>query len=273
MRNGLIDYFRLIAAFGIVWFHSHAVGHELSYLALPFFLTLLGLPSRAGLAERARRLLLPFALWSGIYVLFAVASAWHGHKPLFGWANPWMLLGGTAPHLWFLPFALLIRVLAGIVQPKTWLLPVLPPLAALAITAADRSWPGTFAQWQFALVPALLGLAFFADRRGGWLSLLVSAALLIGLRNSPDDRTIILGTALAFGVASLTIAPNAVSGWCARISMNVYLSHVLFMLLGLMAGLSQLPLALVSILAATLFAAAMDWVSRSRISLPLLRLA
>lgn len=59
-RNGLVDYGRLVAAMGIVWFHSQAPGARLAYAALPFFLVLLAMPSRAGLRVRAQRLLLPF---------------------------------------------------------------------------------------------------------------------------------------------------------------------------------------------------------------------
>lgn len=49
-RNAMIDYSRLLAALAIVWFHSGAAGHSIAYLGLPFFLVLLGMPSRAGLA-------------------------------------------------------------------------------------------------------------------------------------------------------------------------------------------------------------------------------
>jgi len=56
-RNASLDYLRLLAAVGIVWFHSMATGNRVAYLALPFFLVLLGRPSGAAVADLARRLL------------------------------------------------------------------------------------------------------------------------------------------------------------------------------------------------------------------------
>ena len=49
-RNATLDIARLVAAFGIVLFHSGAAGSLIGYAALPFFLQVLivlGLPAAA----------------------------------------------------------------------------------------------------------------------------------------------------------------------------------------------------------------------------------
>jgi hypothetical protein len=42
----LVDDCRLIAAFGIVWFHTEVPGYLFGYVAAPLFVLLLSLPSR-----------------------------------------------------------------------------------------------------------------------------------------------------------------------------------------------------------------------------------
>jgi surface polysaccharide O-acyltransferase-like enzyme len=112
LRNGFVDYCRLVAAFGIVWFHTEAPGYRVAYTGLPFFLVLLALPSRMSLADRARRLLLPLLIWSVVYALFRAWNAAEQGQALFGWWKPWMPLVGTSIHLWFLPFAFLVALVA-----------------------------------------------------------------------------------------------------------------------------------------------------------------
>jgi fucose 4-O-acetylase-like acetyltransferase len=85
-------------------------GYRFGYVAAPFFIVLLSLPSRSCLAERARRLLLPFLLWSVIQALARIAPAPHGGDDLLGWWKTSMLLTGTSTHLWFLPFAALLAL-------------------------------------------------------------------------------------------------------------------------------------------------------------------
>jgi fucose 4-O-acetylase-like acetyltransferase len=93
-----------------VWFHTEAPGYLAAYAALPFFLVLLALPSRARIKERARRLLVPFAIWSAICALFLVLISAKNGQDLFGWWRPQMIVMGPSIHLWFLPFAFLVAL-------------------------------------------------------------------------------------------------------------------------------------------------------------------
>ncbi len=85
VRNGFVDYCRLVAAAGIVWYHSGAPGQLIGYAGLPFFLVLLALPTRSSPSDRARRLLVLFAVWSLIYALLWMATARYYGLDTFVW--------------------------------------------------------------------------------------------------------------------------------------------------------------------------------------------
>lgn len=134
---------RIVAAFGIVWFHMQAPGLPPGLQPLPPFLMLAGaLSFRSAAREtplafwlsRARRLLGPWLLWC---LVCPAVDAWR-----FGWREaltldqPLSLLIGPSIHLWFLPVLLLASGLAP---------------------AARRLLPGG---WRLGLAATLLGTAF-----------------------------------------------------------------------------------------------------------------
>ena len=157
-RNGLLDYGRLIAVLGIVWFHAGAPGARVAYAGLPFFLVLLALPSQSGLLKRAQRLLVPFVIWSAIYALvFTVHSIRVGADP-FIWWRPYSVLSGTSIHLWFLPYAFAVSVVAPLL--RGGLAIALPLLAACLLAALGEITAFPLYQWTFGLIPVLAGFAF-----------------------------------------------------------------------------------------------------------------
>lgn len=125
-RYLLIDAARLFAAVAIVWIHAaeSELGKNLApfcRFAVPFFviaivfftLDSLSKPDRPSgwpgfMLKRFQRLYVPFIIWSVGYLILRLVkhkfSA--GGSPInLGLA---CLLNGTAHHLWFLPFALLL---------------------------------------------------------------------------------------------------------------------------------------------------------------------
>ena len=75
-RNGLLDLAKWVGSIGIVWFHIGLPGADIGYAALPFFVAYLayfgvGRP----LADRARRLLVPWVIWSAIFAVAKVLQA------------------------------------------------------------------------------------------------------------------------------------------------------------------------------------------------------
>lgn len=263
-RNAMIDYGRFVAALGIVWFHTQAPGMRLAYVALPFFLVLLTIPSRASTAKRAERLLLPFLRWSVLYAVVLTAMAIRHHEAPFGWWQPEMVLTGTAIHLWFLPFAFLIAVLSPLLRR-----PLVAIAAAIGFSVAVCLW-GTpsappFAQWSFGLLPVLTGFVFFA---AGWrvaVPVLAFCWLILSIWHpAPDNTTIVVGTALSIAALSVTLPANRISDWCSTLSLWIYLGHPLVIIAGQTAHLSGLMLGVFAIIGSIAFALAIETVDSIR---------
>lgn len=257
MRNGLVDYCRLIAALGIVWFHTEAPGERIAYAAVPFFIVLLSLPSRSGLAERARRLLVPFVVWSGIYAALRVSNALHAGSDPFDWWRPWMVLTGTSIHLWFLPFAFLVALAAPLLRASRAVL-ALPVLAAAGLALVEEPLAYPWYQWSFGLIPALVGFAYVQTGRLALLSLIVSFAVLTVFRPAPDNITILAGSGLAILVLSVRMPTSRLSDWCARHSMWIYLSHILVINRAQSFGLEGYALAICAVVASVAIAMLID---------------
>ncbi|MGL4237807.1 acyltransferase family protein [Tabrizicola sp.] len=253
-RNGLVDYGRFAAALAIVWFHMDVPGTRIAYAALPFFLVLLSMPSTAPLAARAQRLLLPFLIWSAVYAVVHIAFAVKNQAPIFGWWEWHMLLTGTWVHLWFLPFAFLAALLSP------WFQHPLASLGAALLAATMFALNGTpqtvpFAQWAFGLIPVLVGIAYFS---WGWrlaITTLVGSSLILFLgRPSEDNITILVGTALALVILSNHLPATAVSAWCARLSVWIYLGHPLVIIVGQSLRITWVELGLFSLVGSVILA-------------------
>jgi peptidoglycan/LPS O-acetylase OafA/YrhL len=107
------DSLKVIAAFGIVWFHTpNAIGREIGYAGLVIFLLIsfivLSIRPQSSttylkyLQQRGKRLLIPWIFWSIFYSLIAIRQSYFFHE--FSLSG---ILTGTTIHLWYLPFAFL----------------------------------------------------------------------------------------------------------------------------------------------------------------------
>jgi peptidoglycan/LPS O-acetylase OafA/YrhL len=263
-RNGTLDHARLVAALGIVLFHSGAPGAAVGYAALPFFVMLLlvlawpaaatrGFAAFAG--GRARRLLVPWLCWSALYAALKLAEAALAGRPAASEFAPWMWLTGPAIHLWFLPFAfaacLAAAPLARLAGPAAGRLPFAPALAVLALAALallglaqTAGRPVPVAQWAFAAPAVPLGLAFalaaaapppHRRRRiaaaGGAGLALAAAALLLGWTAATPQYLL---AAPALAACLLRPAPaTRRSRAAADLALGVYLGHALVAALAL----------------------------------------
>lgn len=133
-----IDAGRVLATFGIVWVHTSEIqGVDANWAALgrfgtsfyivsavlmsarPFFFG--RQPARLGvLLRRGQRLLVPYLLWCALYGAFYLGTMMPRGATFSDIARYWGPLSGTAPHLWFLPFAFVVSVLCIGLMP--WLL-------------------------------------------------------------------------------------------------------------------------------------------------------
>ncbi len=140
-RVGGLDAARVLATFGIVWVHTAEIqgqdpslntlgrfGTSFYILAAVFFSARSHInrpETRAAdvIRRRARRLLVPYALWCAIYAAFYFATMYPQGHPVEVITRYWGPFFGTAPHLWFLPFAFLAGVLASLLVPRLLKLP------------------------------------------------------------------------------------------------------------------------------------------------------
>jgi len=87
------------------------------YTAAAVFVALHGIqrrqrvPGWALVGRRAHRLLFPFLVWSLIYGVFHLQYGLRMRAPWSEITRYWGPASGTAPHLWFLPFAFLVALL------------------------------------------------------------------------------------------------------------------------------------------------------------------
>ncbi len=258
-RLASIDYAKLAAAVGIVLFHSGAPGAWIGYAGLPFFVMLLVLNTTAlvegrrfggFLAARARRILLPWVVWSAIYTSFKILD-----YMLYGSSRPFelsanMLLIGPTLHLWFLPFAFAVSLLLFPVSSRLGALNRLSGQAALGLLTMGLLWlaqwielPAPFAQWVFVLPSVSMGLAFVVSKDHaaaiyGVACAIVLVAVLSGWTTGLAQFAF-ASTLLAFCLSYQAPATKA-SIFASDISLTVYLLHpLIFAVLLRLTGLSH----------------------------------
>jgi hypothetical protein len=244
-RNGSLDYAKLLASFGIVWFHSGAVGASYGYAGLTFFLILLVLfiASSAQHSKtdymhlRAKRLLLPWLLCCLLYGSIKLAEVWLTSARLDTEFNLTMLLTGPAIHLWFLPFAFVVSVALYPLMKRAASIPQIGrfPLAfgfgllTLLCLALRTNLPVPLAQWAYAL-PSITFALCLAFSGGGALRqvMLISALGLIGLSAGwAATPQLILAAVLLALCTTLPLPGTALSGKASRAALLVYLLHPL----------------------------------------------
>jgi surface polysaccharide O-acyltransferase-like enzyme len=301
-RLANVERLRIVAMLEIVTFHvGGAVATDpyrlpiVGGLGLPVFLLLNNafnctlserMGTRAFLDLKVSRLLLPWLIWSGVYGGIVLAEKLRHDEPLADAFSPWMIIGGTYTHLWFVPFALFGSLLIAGLQVRTKALPH-PRMAAvtLALGAAltlagawllhvhDIQWP--LLQWLFALPSPLLGFALgrvllSRDRRllsrlavslsvlaaGIWAASLVAAV--------PEmDRRYAVSMAL---VASFFLWPGKADALSRRLTpllFGVYLVHPLLMRIYQAAHLPELPVALLGVVIFAVAALLVELLRRS----------
>jgi peptidoglycan/LPS O-acetylase OafA/YrhL len=284
-RNGTLDYARLLAAVGIVWFHSGGPGSTIGYAALPFFtmlLVVLAFPSAQQTPffefarKRASRLLVPWFVWSAVYGTLKTCEVAVTGKPLSSEFHSWMLLTGPALHLWFLPFAyflnLVLHPIARLLGDTregwiTFAVITLMTLFSIRLFQEPGS-PIPLAQWLFVLPSAIFGVAYALaegqNRRV--LQVTAIAIVVIGL-------AMLLGWSggvLQFALSSIAITlclllqlpETLASQMAARLSLSVYLGHPL--VASILERLTPLKMetffsALVTVAGALALAFGLDW--------------
>jgi peptidoglycan/LPS O-acetylase OafA/YrhL len=272
-RIGGLDAARFIAIVGVIFVHTPESSLFQRWLiagtfGVPFYLfTALYLqvrtihldPHRSLLRyvwDRTRRLYVPFLAWSVIYL--AARDAKHlllTHEAVVG-LSPWMLVAGTAHHLWFLPFLLFVCIAAAALNyvcerhlRLRWAVIALMGMGGLVLAIVKRpDWLNyvdgfsvAYLLWWKALPSACWGISVawvLTLRNDLWQRIAVPAiggALLIvmlGLQIADGysrlDRTLSGLGLLLFATAAWRVPLLSWMSWIGRRSYGIYLTHVLF---------------------------------------------
>lgn len=249
-RQG-IDLARFIAAFGIVAAHAFSVENDWDgHISLGLFTILtafLAMQSmmrsgRYSVLDRVRRLLLPWLVWSAFYkvVFWKVSDTSAG---LFSLTDPWSLLVGASPHLWFLPFVALAMFMVEpigrlINSPQRLALGlVLLVLISIPLYFAHESgyFPTPLPQWQFAFPVYALGLMLALAHKMGkvWWPQVAAAAMTVAayvISGGLEWSVTILGASLAFEMFWRLPVQSPVLPKLGQAAFGIYLLHPFFML-------------------------------------------
>jgi peptidoglycan/LPS O-acetylase OafA/YrhL len=181
-RIASLDLLRLLAAIGIVWFHTdEAARRSLGYAGLPIFLLIFYClvvkwghvhTSRHFLKRRWNRLLQPWLFWSVAYGLCRLIKSVYltDHQSLHSLFSVETILAGTSYHLWYLPYAFLSGFLVYLIQRwtrhanHTTVVLSAAAIGAVMLIAYAMGWSlhrgiRPLAQWQFGLLAVPLGFA------------------------------------------------------------------------------------------------------------------
>jgi hypothetical protein len=261
-NNGLVDYARFAASLAIVWLNVDVPGNWLANIALPLFLVLLFADQGPSLASNAQRYLRPFLIWSALYALLSIAFSVRSYQPALDWWDWKMVIVGTWHHLWVFPFVFLAALLAP------WFRHPLASLGAAILVASLLAGNtavanGAWLPWSFGAIPVLVTIGFAA---WGWrlaaTTLGVSFVILFLGDPSPDNLTMLAGTALALIIMSYRLPSSPLSAQCARLSLGIYLTHPLITIIGQSLRITWVELGLFSIVGSVIFAVVVDTVMR-----------
>jgi len=252
--NATIDYLRLIAALVIVLFHAKSpLGHLFSssvsffIMAMIFFAMhsrSLENPISEIVANRADRLLTPFAFWIAVYAIAKTLQNTLEHGNLNNEFSAWLPPAGTFGHLWFLPFAFAVTVALGrwiqwlrsvAKLPMGWLgmLGVSILVTWPALTQATRAAPEIAGMMiyfiylpsvAFGVVIALTHsrIARFAVAVGAFGLGVVLAPFSAG-----QAQQLLVGIPLAVLALDLKFPETKLAHRLGKMSMGIYLTHPL----------------------------------------------
>jgi surface polysaccharide O-acyltransferase-like enzyme len=260
----LLDPLRLLANFLVVWHHARGTDLFGVRAGVYIFLVIMfGLATSRSAPEtlweftrrKTRLLLVPWLRWSAIYlVVAAVARLRPGQREAAAF-DPWQLLAGGHPALWFLPMAAVAVVVAKLVQRGADRLPpfaamVVASLLALAATRgaavvnSDCAIPFPLESWLRCSPLIFWGVAIGQSRRiglGARRRLALAAVVAVAAAAFALDRrwnwaralpgSLVLGSAVAVAFVSVGFAfcPRVapVVRRLASLTYGVYLVHPL----------------------------------------------
>jgi surface polysaccharide O-acyltransferase-like enzyme len=249
-----LEWLRLVACLGIVWFHCKGPGAVIGYGGLAALIGLsVGLASVPGtllpftviLRKRGIRLLVPWIFWCVVYTIWRLIGAIALSKSIGNEFHGWMLLVGPAIHLWYLPFAFGATCFAALLSrhqssPKFavfWMACAAAAFLVCSYRLSRHTIGIPWAQWTFGLPAVFIGLALpqFGDQRHNCRGL---AALMLTIAMSSAVAWLsgwnalalpyLVGTAGLAGAWLLTMPASPFTASLCSLSYGIYLVHPFF---------------------------------------------
>jgi hypothetical protein len=259
-RNQAIETLRIVAAYAIIMYHSHAPLHDLAYAGLVVFVMLSPLVdyrynfgAQRSIITLGRVFLIPWAAWMVIYALLNRLA----DRPMLP-PGPVIagIVYGTSPHLWFLPAMFVTLVALNMVKRRVspeilfWGSVVLTAGALASVSLwrpVSLFWVPPLPQWVHAAPAVSAGIALGLMnrvRRRRWLAIM---AMLVGLIVALASGLPGIGVpyAVGGGAVALTMISEHRHGerWMSRwrapvavqvissCAMGIYLSHVIWLVI------------------------------------------
>jgi surface polysaccharide O-acyltransferase-like enzyme len=262
-RVANIDRLRILAAVGIVWFHTAGAPYRwIGYAGLPVFLliffSLVAWSGHTGkdradfLKRRWSRLIVPWLFWSAVYGLCRAAKAVcvADISGLHRLLSVQSLLAGTQLHLWYLPYAFVLGFGTYEISRRTSrtndaVVVLVATVTGICVLAAHAMgiFPDHLAaplpQWCFGLAAAPLGLAVGrclaipSQESRRWLLLVVFAGTVMGciVLSSAGSASLAVPYGLAMTLVSIACAwqvrGDAFVASVAPLTFGIYLIHPL----------------------------------------------
>lgn len=250
-RNQAIEALRIIAAYGIVAFHSGARFHDVAYSGLVVFLILspmadvrFNLHRVRSVGHLARILMIPWLFWWVVYGIRNIAI----HKVFL--ATPYPLVGvlyGTSPHLWFMPYIFMVMVLLNVIKNRVsarilfWIFTVATATLLATVTAwrpPTLTWELPLPQWMHALPAVCIGIVLGLSGRVGkaaiisWL--VIATTLLVAVYAQLPGISIPYTVGIVLmGIVSSPLAIRLSKKWSVQpvsdCMLGVFLTHMLWL--------------------------------------------
>lgn len=261
-----VELLRIIAAFGIVWFHSgYSLGREIAYSGLVVFLVFSAYfatksASKYSIAQRASRLLLPCLIWSVIYGGLKYLNGSSIFPDHSGFLRA--LLITPSIHLWYLPFIFFCVVLIdwGKLVLSHNAMAILAVLSSALLLLSSSVWrefdvASPLAQYLHALPAIFWGIFLgqnhlLADKLRlaliipFFIVLLIVFAMGISGVSVTYSLGILLTSILLMNKSYIT--EHAFIAELSKLTLGIYLSHVALLFAFRQLGLTNALLPIVS---------------------------
>jgi hypothetical protein len=214
MRND-VELLRIIAAFGVVWYHSGVpYSRDIAYAGLVVFLAFnsyfASISNKThSVLYRAEQLLIPCLIWSVFYAALNFVRGLEIYPQHYSLLSK--VLAAPAIHLWYLPFAFFCLIFVD--KLKLLLKPVVLAWSSCCIASALllsssvwREWEliAPFSQYLHGLAALFFGL-FFAQKIDRVHRLSLFFLLLLVVAYVTSLRIHDVSTTYAFGFAAVSI--------------------------------------------------------------------